>query len=182
MIQSFIGELGKLNLEFNLKIYQILKNEGINTSSIKKINEKDLEMESLSKYPLNIIVRNCIEGPNKKRFCLSHDVLLNFSIVEYILEKSGNLVNSRLYEFDQNDNITLFEVKLIDSKIKWINFILNERFKSLGIRFSEYVGYFGKNKKGQHNYICDFSISNLRSINNNSLIDSDLYLKIIEKI
>lgn len=182
MIQRFFEDLGKLNLEFNFKIYQILNSESINALLIKKVRENELEMETLCKYPINVVVKNCIEGNDKKRFMLQNDVILDIPIIEYILIKTGDLVNSKLYDFEQSDDISLFEVKLIDSKIKQINFVLNKKFKSLGVRFSEYIGYFGKSKKGTINYICDFSLKNLRFIKNNGIFDAKLYEGVINKM
>lgn len=182
MTQRFIEDLGKLNLEFNIKIYHILKEEGINTPLIKKSGENDLEMETLSKYPISIMVRNYIDGKIKERFMLEDDIMLNFPIVEYVLEKSGNLVNSRLYDFEQGDDITLFEMKFIDSKIKQINFILNKKFYKFGVRFAEYTGYFGKSRNGTNNYICDFSLRDLRIIKSNEKFDTKLYLHFLNNI
>lgn len=145
-----IQNKGVMNNTITTVLFEMLEKNGIKTHFIEKINDREQLCQSLTIFPLEVIVRNVIAGSMAKRVGVEEGTKPENTIFEicYKNDEFGDpLINDhhavalKLATYD--------ELKTIYSITDKINNLLKDAFDKAGITLIDFKIEFGKNSKGE---------------------------------
>ncbi|RKQ34609.1 phosphoribosylaminoimidazolesuccinocarboxamide synthase [Oceanobacillus halophilus] len=143
---SFAGK-GHLNNEISSRIFEYLRERGIDSHFIEQLNETEQLVNKTEIIPLEVVVRNVAAGSITRRLGIEEKTNLYPPIVELYYKKDelgDPLIN------DEHAillcNITPVELQEIKTKALQINNHLSELFTGLGVILADFKLEFGKIK------------------------------------
>lgn len=141
---------GELNNQITSTIFQVLKDEGINSYFIEKISKTEQLVEAVEIIPLEVVVRNVAAGSFSKRLDIPEGTPLKFPIVEFYY-KEDRLDDPMIVEdhIKVLDIATEDEITTIKAMALEIDEVLIKMFKKIGIQLVDYKLEFGKTAAGE---------------------------------
>lgn len=141
---------GELNNQITSTIFQVLKDEGINSHFIEKISKTEQLVEAVEIIPLEVVVRNVAAGSFSKRLDIPEGTPLKFPIVEFYY-KEDRLDDPMIVEdhIKVLDIATEDEITTIKAMALEIDEVLIKMFKKIGIQLVDYKLEFGKTAAGE---------------------------------
>ena len=145
-----ISSKGILNNKISTIIFEMLKENNINTHFIKSLSDREMLVKKVEILPLEVIVRNVIAGSMAKRVGVEEGTKPVNTIFEicYKNDAYGDpLINDHhavalgLATYEE-----LAEIYRITGKI---NDLLKNSFDKIGITLVDFKIEFGKNSKGE---------------------------------
>ena len=145
-----IKDKGILNNEITNIIFTKLKEKGIPTHFIEKLNDRDQLCKKVTIFPLEVIVRNIIAGSMAKRLDIPEGTHINNVVYElcYKNDKLGDPLINEHHAVALNA-ATYDELNTIYNYTMKINEILKEIFSSINITLVDFKIEFGKTSDGE---------------------------------
>lgn len=140
---------GRLNNEISSLIFSKLREKGVKSHFIKRLDETEQLVYQTEIIPLEVVVRNVAAGSITKRLGIKESTSFKPPIVE-LFYKNDDLKDPLI-----NDehailltNISLNELKEIKEKALEINETLSEIFQRIGIKLVDFKVEFGRLANG----------------------------------
>ncbi len=180
-----ISNKGILNNAITTFIFEMLKEHGIPTHFIKKLNDRDQLCKKVTIVPLEVIVRNVAAGSMAKRLGIEEGTPLKTPVLE-ISYKNDALGDPLINDYHAVAiGITTFdELNTIYSYTKKINELLIEFFKKQNIRLIDFKIEFGKDKDGKVLLADEISPDTCRlwDLTTNEKLDKDRFRRDMGKV
>ncbi|WP_297521235.1 phosphoribosylaminoimidazolesuccinocarboxamide synthase [uncultured Clostridium sp.] len=147
--KSQIGDKGILNNAITSVIFEMLKENGIRTHFIEKLNEREQLCEKVEIIPLEVIVRNVAAGSMAKRLGLEEGFALKTTVLElsYKDDALGDpLIND--YHAVGIGATTFEELDVIYDMTKKINELLKAFFIKQNVKLIDFKIEFGRDING----------------------------------
>ncbi len=180
-----IKDKGILNNEITTIIFNKLKEKGIPTHFVEKLNDRDQLCKKVTIFPLEVIVRNIVAGSMAKRLGIEEGKKLNNTIFElcYKNDKLGD----PLINFDHAvalNAASYDELNIIRDYTLKINEILKEIFKSINITLVDFKIEFGKTCDGEIVLADEISPDTCRlwDMSTNDKLDKDRFRRDLGKV
>lgn len=147
--KATMGGKGELNNKISARIFEYLKEAGIESHFVKKLDDLQQIVKRVTILPLEVIVRNIATGSLCKRLGVAEGMTLPRPLIEFCL-KNDELGDPFICE----DHAVLFgwATEHDIAKIKGISFKFNEIMKDFfaqrGIVLVDFKLEFGKDAKG----------------------------------
>lgn len=144
-----IKNKGILNNRITTIIFNLLKENGIETHFIKTIDERSQLCKKVTIIPLEVIVRNTLAGSTAKLLGIEEGLVLDTPIFEISYKKDelkDPLIND--YHAISLKIATREELDNIYAQTKKINEILKKFFDKANIDLIDFKIEFGKDSKG----------------------------------
>lgn len=140
---------GVLNCEITNIIFNYLKENGIPTHFVEKLNDRDQLCKKVNIIPLEVIVRNIIAGSMAKRLNIPEGTKANTTIFEicYKNDKLGDPLINDDHAVALNV-CTRDELNQIRSLTLKINELLQKLFAKMNITLVDFKIEFGKDRDG----------------------------------
>ncbi|MDB0440930.1 phosphoribosylaminoimidazolesuccinocarboxamide synthase [Clostridioides difficile] len=175
-----ISSKGILNNKISTIIFEMLKENNINTHFIKSLSDREMLVKKVEILPLEVIVRNIAAGSICKRVGLEEGVVFDEPIFE-ISYKNDDYGDPML-----NDDYavamklaTREELKFLREETLKINELLKAFFLKLNLKLVDFKIEFGKDSEG--NIILADEVSpdtcRLWDVNTNEKLDKDRFRK-----
>ena len=148
--KSEIGDKGILNNAITSVIFEMLKENGIRTHFVEKLNEREQLCEKVEIIPLEVIVRNVAAGSMAKRLGLEEGFALKTTVLElsYKDDSLGDpLIND--YHAVGIGATTFEELDVIYDMTKKINELLKAFFIKQNVKLIDFKIEFGRDKNGE---------------------------------
>ncbi|MGL4763228.1 MAG: phosphoribosylaminoimidazolesuccinocarboxamide synthase [Sarcina sp.] len=148
--KSEIGDKGILNNAITCVIFDMLKENGIRTHFIEKLDEREQLCEKVEIIPLEVIVRNVAAGSMAKRLGLEEGFTLKTTVLElsYKDDALGDpLIND--YHAVGIGATTFEELNVIYDITKKINELLKAFFIKQNVKLIDFKIEFGRDKNGE---------------------------------
>lgn len=173
-----ISSKGILNNKISTIIFEMLKENNINTHFIKSLSDREMLVKKVEILPLEVIVRNIAAGSICKRVGLEEGVVFDEPIFE-ISYKNDDYGDPML-----NDDYavamklaTREELKFLREETLKINELLKSFFLKLNLKLVDFKIEFGKDSEG--NIILADEVSpdtcRLWDVNTNEKLDKDRF-------
>ncbi|MGO0907506.1 phosphoribosylaminoimidazolesuccinocarboxamide synthase [Clostridioides difficile] len=173
-----ISSKGILNNKISTIIFEMLKENNINTHFIKSLSDREMLVKKVEILPLEVIVRNIAAGSICKRVGLEEGVVFDEPIFE-ISYKNDDYGDPML-----NDDYavamklaTREELKFLREETLKINELLKAFFLKLNLKLVDFKIEFGKDSEG--NIILADEVSpdtcRLWDVNTNEKLDKDRF-------
>ncbi|MCC0637116.1 MULTISPECIES: phosphoribosylaminoimidazolesuccinocarboxamide synthase [unclassified Clostridioides] len=173
-----ISSKGILNNKISTIIFEMLKENNINTHFIKSLSDREMLVKKVEILPLEVIVRNIAAGSICKRVGLEEGVVFDEPIFE-ISYKNDDYGDPML-----NDDYavamklaTREELKFLREETLKINELLKTFFLKLNLKLVDFKIEFGKDSEG--NIILADEVSpdtcRLWDVNTNEKLDKDRF-------
>ena len=144
---TFEGK-GKLNCLISAKIFEILKENNVQTHYLGLKNEFTMIAQKINVIPLEIVIRNIAFGSLCKQTTLKAGTVLQKPLIDIYLKNDE--LNDPLLTRDRIKLMNIMEIKdldlIIDITLK-INNILKKFFKNIKIELVDFKLEFGYNYK-----------------------------------
>lgn len=140
-----IMEKGVMNNKITSMLFELLKEKGIKTHFIKKLNDREQLCKKVDIVPLEVIVRNVAAGSMAKRLGLNEGFELKTTVYEicYKNDEYGDpLIND--YHAVAIGLTNFEELEQIYSITKQVNEVLKEFFLKLNIKLIDFKLEFGR--------------------------------------
>ena len=169
---------GVLNNTISSIIFDMLEEAGIKTHMIEKINDRDIKVNKVEIFPLEVIIRNMTAGSFCKRLGFPEGVVLDEPIFElcYKNDDYGDpLINS-----DHAIALKLAtreELAYIRDTTLKINELLKEFFLKLNLKLVDFKIEFGKTENGEILLADEISPDSCRlwDVDTNQKYDKDVF-------
>ncbi|MGL5067286.1 MAG: phosphoribosylaminoimidazolesuccinocarboxamide synthase [Sarcina sp.] len=148
--KSEIGDKGILNNAITCVIFDMLKENGIRTHFIEKLDEREQLCEKVEIIPLEVIVRNVAAGSMAKRLGIEEGFALKTTVLElsYKDDALGDpLIND--YHAVGIGATTFEELNVIYDMTKKINELLKAFFIKQNVKLIDFKIEFGRDKNGE---------------------------------
>ncbi len=145
-----IGNKGILNNSITTVIFDMLKDNGVETHFIEKLNDREQLCEKVEIIPLDVIVRNVVAGSMAKRLGLKEGFELKTTVFElsYKDDELGDpLIND--YHAVGIGATTFEELDQIYSMTAKINELLKQFFVKKNVKLIDFKIEFGRTKDGR---------------------------------
>ncbi|WP_066873806.1 phosphoribosylaminoimidazolesuccinocarboxamide synthase [Clostridium mediterraneense] len=145
-----IGNKGVLNNSITTVIFDMLKENGVKTHFIEKLNDREQLCEKVEIIPLEVIVRNVAAGSMAKRLGLKEGFELKTTVFElsYKDDELGDpLIND--YHAVGIGATTFEELDQIYSMTAKINELLKQFFVEKNVKLIDFKIEFGRTKDGR---------------------------------
>ncbi len=145
-----IGNKGILNNSITTVIFDMLKDNGVKTHFIEKLNDREQLCEKVEIIPLEVIVRNVAAGSMAKRLGLKEGFELKTTVFElsYKDDELGDpLIND--YHAVGIGATTFEELDQIYSMTAKINELLKQFFVKKNVKLIDFKIEFGRTKDGR---------------------------------
>lgn len=173
-----ISSKGILNNKISTIIFEMLKENGIESHFIKSLSDREMLVKKVEILPLEVIVRNITAGSFCKRVGIEEGLVLDEPIFE-ICYKNDEYGDPML-----NDDhavamklATREELKFLKEETLKINELMKEFFLKMNLKLVDFKIEFGKDKDG--NIILADEISpdtcRLWDVNTNEKLDKDRF-------
>ncbi|AWU44038.1 phosphoribosylaminoimidazolesuccinocarboxamide synthase [Blattabacterium sp. (Cryptocercus kyebangensis)] len=148
--KELLQDKGILNNEITTLIFKFLKDYGVKTHFIRKINNREQLCYKVDIIPLEFVVRNVVAGSMSKRLGIKEGITIDNPIIE-IFYKNDVLKDPWI-----NDHHAVFlgiisyeELNKVNRIVSNINNILKKYFLDKNIILVDFKIEFGKDKKNQ---------------------------------
>ena len=166
-----ISSKGILNNKISTIIFEMLKENNINTHFIKSLSDREMLVKKVEILPLEVIVRNIAAGSICKRVGLEEGVVFDEPIFEISYKNDAYAVAMKL--------ATREELKFLREETLKINELLKAFFLKLNLKLVDFKIEFGKDSEG--NIILADEVSpdtcRLWDVNTNEKLDKDRFRK-----
>ncbi|EGT3679147.1 phosphoribosylaminoimidazolesuccinocarboxamide synthase [Clostridioides difficile] len=175
-----ISSKGILNNKISTIIFEMLKENNINTHFIKSLSDREMLVKKVEILPLEIIVRNIAAGSICKRVGLEEGVVFDEPIFEisYKNDAYGDPMLNDDYAVAMK-LATREELKFLREETLKINELLKAFFLKLNLKLVDFKIEFGKDSEG--NIILADEVSpdtcRLWDVNTNEKLDKDRFRK-----
>lgn len=168
----------RLNNLITSKIFEALKESGINNHFIKKLSDTEQLVRKVTIVPLEVVVRNVTAGSLSKRLGMEEGIQLEAPIIElyYKDDELGDpLINEdhiRLLNIATTEQLTTIREIALD-----VNQCLKKLFKEVDVRLVDFKLEFGVTKEGEVLLADEISPDTCRlwDIHTNQKFDKDLF-------
>ncbi|WP_017416014.1 phosphoribosylaminoimidazolesuccinocarboxamide synthase [Clostridium tunisiense] len=143
--KASINSKGILNNTITSIIFNMLKENGIESHFIKKLNDREQLCKKVEIVPLEVIVRNVAAGSMAKRYGLEEGTELKTTVLE-ISYKNDDLGDPLMNDYHAVAmGLTTFdELNYIYSQAERINELLTDFFKKQNIKLVDFKLEFGR--------------------------------------
>ncbi|MCC0683580.1 phosphoribosylaminoimidazolesuccinocarboxamide synthase [Clostridioides sp. ZZV14-6345] len=175
-----ISSKGILNNKISTIIFEMLKENNINTHFIKSLSDREMLVKKVDILPLEVIVRNIAAGSICKRVGLEEGVVFDEPIFEisYKNDAYGDPMLNDDYAVAMK-LATREELKFLREETLKINELLKSFFLKLNLKLVDFKIEFGKDSQG--NIILADEVSpdtcRLWDVNTNEKLDKDRFRK-----
>ncbi|UUV14888.1 phosphoribosylaminoimidazolesuccinocarboxamide synthase [Clostridioides difficile] len=175
-----ISSKGILNNKISTIIFEMLKENNINTHFIKSLSDREMLVKKVKILPLEVIVRNIAAGSICKRVGLEEGVVFDEPIFEisYKNDAYGDPMLNDDYAVAMK-LATREELKFLREETLKINELLKAFFLKLNLKLVDFKIEFGKDSEG--NIILADEVSpdtcRLWDVNTNEKLDKDRFRK-----
>ncbi|HBG6251401.1 TPA: phosphoribosylaminoimidazolesuccinocarboxamide synthase [Clostridioides difficile] len=175
-----ISSKGILNNKISTIIFEMLKENNINTHFIKSLSDREMLVKKVEILPLEVIVRNIAVGSICKRVGLEEGVVFDEPIFEisYKNDAYGDPMLNDDYAVAMK-LATREELKFLREETLKINELLKAFFLKLNLKLVDFKIEFGKDSEG--NIILADEVSpdtcRLWDVNTNEKLDKDRFRK-----
>ncbi|HBE9250494.1 phosphoribosylaminoimidazolesuccinocarboxamide synthase [Clostridioides difficile] len=175
-----ISSKGILNNKISTIIFEMLKENNINTHFIKSLSDREMLVKKVEILPLEVIVRNIAAGSICKRVGLEEGVVFDEPIFEisYKNDAYGDPMLNDDYAVAMK-LATREELKFLREETLKINELLKAFFLKLNLKLVDFKIEFGKDSEG--NIILADEVSpdtcRLWDVNTNEKLDKDRFRK-----
>ena len=175
-----ISSKGILNNKISTIIFEMLKENNINTHFIKSLSDREMLVKKVEILPLEVIVRNIAAGSICKRVGLEEGVVFDEPIFEisYKNDAYGDPMLNDDYAVAMK-LATREELKFLREETLKINELLKAFFLKLNLKLVDFIIEFGKDSEG--NIILADEVSpdtcRLWDVNTNEKLDKDRFRK-----
>lgn len=175
-----ISSKGILNNKISTTIFEMLKENNINTHFIKSLSDREMLVKKVEILPLEVIVRNIAAGSICKRVGLEEGVVFDEPIFEisYKNDAYGDPMLNDDYAVAMK-LATREELKFLREETLKINELLKAFFLKLNLKLVDFKIEFGKDSEG--NIILADEVSpdtcRLWDVNTNEKLDKDRFRK-----
>ena len=175
-----ISSKGMLNNKISTIIFEMLKENNINTHFIKSLSDREMLVKKVEILPLEVIVRNIAAGSICKRVGLEEGVVFDEPIFEisYKNDAYGDPMLNDDYAVAMK-LATREELKFLREETLKINELLKAFFLKLNLKLVDFKIEFGKDSEG--NIILADEVSpdtcRLWDVNTNEKLDKDRFRK-----
>ncbi|HBF6215259.1 TPA: phosphoribosylaminoimidazolesuccinocarboxamide synthase [Clostridioides difficile] len=175
-----ISSKGILNNKISTIIFEMLKENNINTHFIKSLSDREMLVKKVEILPLEVIVRNIAAGSICKRVGLEEGVVFDEPIFEisYKNDAYGDPMLNDDYAVAMK-LATREELKFLREETLKINELLKTFFLKLNLKLVDFKIEFGKDSEG--NIILADEVSpdtcRLWDVNTNEKLDKDRFRK-----
>lgn len=175
-----ISSKGILNNKISTIIFEMLKENNINTHFIKSLSDREMLVKKIEILPLEVIVRNIAAGSICKRVGLEEGVVFDEPIFEisYKNDAYGDPMLNDDYAVAMK-LATREELKFLREETLKINELLKAFFLKLNLKLVDFKIEFGKDSEG--NIILADEVSpdtcRLWDVNTNEKLDKDRFRK-----
>ncbi|HFL2521731.1 TPA: phosphoribosylaminoimidazolesuccinocarboxamide synthase [Clostridioides difficile] len=175
-----ISSKGILNNKISTIIFEMLKENNINTHFIKSLSDREMLVKKVEILPLEVIVRNIAAGSICKRVGLEEGVVFDEPIFEisYKNDAYGDPMLNDDYAVAMK-LATREELKFLREETLKINELLKVFFLKLNLKLVDFKIEFGKDSEG--NIILADEVSpdtcRLWDVNTNEKLDKDRFRK-----
>lgn len=168
---------GVLNNVISAYFMEVMRENGIKTHFIKRIDDRNQVVQKVTIIPLEVIVRNIAAGSFSKKFGIERGTILEVPLVEFSY-KRDELGDPLI----PNDHITLLkiatdgEIAFIKNEALKINQILRAQFEKCGLNLVDFKIEFGKDVNGNIILADEISPDSCRLWNSDGQsLDKDLF-------
>ncbi|MDI0266932.1 phosphoribosylaminoimidazolesuccinocarboxamide synthase [Clostridioides difficile] len=175
-----ISSKGILNNKISTIIFEMLKENNINTHFIKSLSDREMLVKKVEILPLEVIVRNIAAGSICKRVGLEEGEVFDEPIFEisYKNDAYGDPMLNDDYAVAMK-LATREEIKFLREETLKINELLKAFFLKLNLKLVDFKIEFGKDSEG--NIILADEVSpdtcRLWDVNTNEKLDKDRFRK-----
>lgn len=175
-----ISSKGILNNKISTIIFEMLKENNINTHFIKSLSDREMLVKKVEILPLEVIVRNIAAGSICKRVGLEEGEIFDEPIFEisYKNDAYGDPMLNDDYAVAMK-LATREELKFLREETLKINELLKSFFLKLNLKLVDFKIEFGKDSEG--NIILADEVSpdtcRLWDVNTNEKLDKDRFRK-----
>lgn len=143
--KATINEKGILNNAITSMIFELLKEKGVKTHFIKKLNDREQLCKKVNIVPLEVIVRNVAAGSMAKRYGITEGTELKTTVLE-LSYKNDDLGDPLMNDYHAvaMGIVTFEELEYIYSQASKVNDILKEFFLKQDIKLIDFKLEFGK--------------------------------------
>lgn len=173
-----IAGKGELNNQITSKIFELLKDKGIESHFIHQLSSTDQVIEKVDMLPLEVVIRNIAAGSFSKRLGVEEGSILDFPVLEFYLKEDA--LNDPIINEDHIRVMNLAsmdEVNELKNKAHQINEALIELFAEIGIRLVDFKLEFGKREDGTIILADEISPDTCRlwDMDTNDRLDKDVF-------
>ncbi|MBH8111949.1 phosphoribosylaminoimidazolesuccinocarboxamide synthase [Clostridioides difficile] len=175
-----ISSKGILNNKISTIIFEMLKENNINTHFIKSLSDREMLVKKVEILPLEVIVRNIAAGSICKRVGLEEGVVFDEPIFE--ISYKNDVYGDPMLNDDYAVAMKLAtreELKFLREETLKINELLKAFFLKLNLKLVDFKIEFGKDSEG--NIILADEVSpdtcRLWDVNTNEKLDKDRFRK-----
>ncbi len=152
--KDVISGKGVLNNRISEFIMLKLKEVGIPTHFIKRLNMREQLVRQVEIIPIEVIVRNVVAGSLSKRLGIDEGVVLNRPLIEFCYKEDKLddplISDEHILTFGWADPIELEEIKNMAIRI---NDVLFGMFAGVGIRLIDFKIEFGRIRDEEEGYV-----------------------------
>lgn len=147
--KDLIQGKGELNNQITSLLFSLLKEAGVHNHFIKKLSKTEQLIESVTMFPLEVVLRNISAGSFSKRFGVKEGTPLANPIIEFYL-KDDKLDDPMMNEehIQLLELATAEEIKKIKKMTLEVNIALQKVFKKIDIQLIDFKLEFGKQADG----------------------------------
>ncbi len=169
---------GSINNEMSAFFFKMLKDHGINSHFVEKINDREMVVKSLDMIALEVIVRNVAAGSLAKRLGFPEGTPLKTPVLEYCYKNDelGDPIVNR-YHIMVLDVASVNELDEIEHISFSVNQILSNFLRSKNINLIDFKLEFGRDENGKIVLADEISPDNCRfwDITTNEKLDKDRF-------
>lgn len=141
---------GSLNASISSKLFELLESQGVRTHFVRKIDDRTIETLQLKMIPVEVVVRNRVEGSLAKKFPQFAGKELSQALIEWYWKDdsqkdpqvSEDLLIS-LFNIDSKD------LQFMKSVAIRVNEILQPYFEKINLKLVDFKLEFGKDSHGR---------------------------------
>jgi phosphoribosylaminoimidazole-succinocarboxamide synthase len=129
--------------------FETLERNGVATHFVKIVGEREMLVRRLTLLPIDIFCSNIAAGETSKKMKLPEGEALPFPVARFRLRNDA--LNNPNMNFDHikiATNVTEGEVKIVQAKIKEINWVLKSFFNERDISLVDIMMEFGRSDDG----------------------------------
>ncbi|MDR2153011.1 MAG: phosphoribosylaminoimidazolesuccinocarboxamide synthase [Helicobacteraceae bacterium] len=141
---------GALNAAISAKLFALIKQNGVETHLIKRLDETNHLIKKTRIIPIEVVARNIATGSLSKRLGIKEGTELDFTLVEFYYKNDDlgdPIINDEhvvLMKLASED-----ELKTLKTLARKINDILRPFFRSVNLNLVDFKVEFGRDQNGQ---------------------------------
>ncbi|MFC6464038.1 phosphoribosylaminoimidazolesuccinocarboxamide synthase [Marinilactibacillus sp. GCM10026970] len=178
--KEIIAGKGRLNNQITSRIFEKLKEVGIQSHFVKQLSETEQVIQKVEMFALEVVVRNVAAGSFSKRLGVEEGTPLSFPVLEFYLKEDA--LNDPIINEDHIrvlDLATERQVTEIKKQALEINTALQEIFEKMSVRLVDFKLEFGKTSDNTILLADEVSPDTCRlwDLNTNDRLDKDVFRK-----